>query len=95
MMMSAFSSSHDSGFDIGPPEWQPRICTKDRVVTSRDSTLESEEVAAAVAEGIILPRDQEHLEGLLDDKAISLSLSISVRVSILSFCIFLCFGSLL
>lgn len=51
------------------------------MVTTEDSTLENEEVVAAIAKGIVLPRDQEHLEGLSDNEAVALALSLNVRVS--------------
>lgn len=74
----------DGPFD-GPPAWRLNIQVVDWVVTAADSFMDSEEVATAVAEGMILPQDREHLEEMAKEEVVTYALALSVRVSLVPF----------
>lgn len=76
MMSTSNSSStfQDSGLDSGSLGWQPHIRIEDWVVIVWDSTLENEEVATTMVEGMILPHDREHLERLTNKEVVAFSL---------------------
>lgn len=82
MSASTSSTSQDFSSASDSPGWWPCIQTDDWVIIVEDSTLDNEEVAMAVAEGMIFPWDREHLEGLIDEQAVIFALSLGVKENI-------------
>lgn len=74
------TSSNNSTTIKDPLVFCPNVQVSDRMVIVVDFTAESEEVSTAIVEGITLPQDRSHLEGITNEEIITYTLTLSVIV---------------